>query len=79
MLSVIYVECHLCWVSFMLSVIYAECHLSLVSFRLSVIYAECYLCWVSFMLSVGEKLIMQCVLKLRVVAPLVILIRNKFN
>jgi hypothetical protein len=30
MLSVIYAECHLCWVSFMLSVIYAECH-----------YAEC--------------------------------------
>ncbi len=50
MLSVIYAECHLCWVSFMLSVIYAECHLCCVSFMLSVIYAECYLCWVSFML-----------------------------
>jgi hypothetical protein len=30
MVSVIYVECHLCCVSFMLSVIYAECR-----------YAEC--------------------------------------
>jgi len=50
MLSVIYAECHLCWVScwvsFMLSVIYAEWHLC------CVIYAECHLCWVSFMLSV---------------------------
>ncbi len=52
MLSVIYAECHLCWVSFMLSVIYAESHLCWVSFMLSLIYAECHLCWVSFMLSV---------------------------
>jgi len=50
MLSVIYAECHLCWVLSMLGVIYAECHLSWVSFMLSVIYAECRLCWVSFML-----------------------------
>jgi hypothetical protein len=46
MLTVIYAECHLCWVSFMLSVIYAECHLCWVSFMLGVIYAECRLCWV---------------------------------
>ncbi len=52
MLSVIFAECHLCWVSFMLSVIYAGCHLCWVSFMLSFLYAECHLCWVSFMLSV---------------------------
>ncbi len=52
MLSVIYAECHLYWVSFMLSINYAECHLCWVSFMLSAIYAECHLCWVSFMLSV---------------------------
>jgi len=38
MLSDIYAECHLCWVSFMLSVIYAECHSCWESFMLSVIY-----------------------------------------
>jgi hypothetical protein len=52
MLSVIYAECHLCWVSFTLSDIYVEWHLCWVTFMLSVIYAECHLCWVSFMLSV---------------------------
>jgi hypothetical protein len=44
MLSVIYVECHLCLVLFMLIVIYVECHLG------CVIYAECHLCLVSFIL-----------------------------
>ncbi len=52
MLSVIYAECHLCWVSSMLSVIYAKCHLCWVSSMQSVIYAKCHLCWVSPMLSV---------------------------
>jgi hypothetical protein len=52
MLSVIYAECHLCWVTFMLSVIYSECHLLWVSFILSVIYSECHLFRVSFILSV---------------------------
>ncbi len=37
-LSVIYVECHICWVLFMFSVFYVECHLCWVSFMLSVIY-----------------------------------------
>jgi len=58
MLSVIYAECHLCWVSFMLSVIYAECHLCYASFMLSVTYQP-------FMLSV----IMPNVIMLSVVAP----------
>ncbi len=55
-MSVVYAECHLCWVrhktvcrlcwvSFMLSVTYAECNVQ-------ALYAECHLCWVSFMLSV---------------------------
>ncbi len=42
MLSVIYAECHLCWVSFVLSVIYGECYLCLVSFILSIIHAKCH-------------------------------------
>jgi hypothetical protein len=62
MLSVIYAECHLCWMSFMLNVIYAECHLCWMSFMLNVVmlsviyaecrYADCHLCWLSFMLNV---------------------------
>jgi hypothetical protein len=57
MLSVIYAECHLCWVPFMLGVIYVECLLCWVSFMLSVIYSKCHfsmchLCCGSFMLSV---------------------------
>jgi hypothetical protein len=36
MLSVIYAECHLCWVSFILKFIYTEGHLSWVLFLLSV-------------------------------------------
>jgi hypothetical protein len=47
MLSVIYAECHLRYVSSMLSVIYAVCHNKVhyagVSVQ-SVIYAECHLC-----------------------------------
>jgi hypothetical protein len=40
MLSVLYAECPLCWVSFMLSVLYAECPICWVSFMLIVLYAE---------------------------------------
>jgi hypothetical protein len=40
MLSVIYIECHLCLVSFMLSVIYAECHYA--ECRKLALYAECH-------------------------------------
>ncbi len=43
--DVVYVECCLCWVSFMHSGIYA------VSFMPSAVYAECHLCWVPFMQS----------------------------
>jgi len=51
-LSVIYAECHLWWVSFMLSVIILNVIMLSVIFVQSVIYAECHLCLVSFMLSV---------------------------
>jgi len=60
MLSLMYAEGHLCWVSFMLRFIFAECHLCKVSLSwkllcwvscmLRVIYAECHLCRVSIML-----------------------------
>jgi hypothetical protein len=50
MMSIIYSEYHLCWISFMLSINYAEYHLFWVSFTPCIIYAEYHLCWVSLML-----------------------------
>jgi hypothetical protein len=52
MLSEVYAECWLRWMSFMPIVIYAECGLCWVSIKLKVVYAECQLCWVSIMLKV---------------------------
>ncbi len=56
-MSVIYAECHLCWVSLMLSVTYVDCHIW-------ALYAECHLCWVALLLSVTYALCHLCLVSL---------------
>ncbi len=60
MLSAVYAECYLCWVSLVLSITCAECYLCWVllclvscwvSLMLSPTNAECHLCWVSLISS----------------------------
>ncbi len=67
MLSVLFSECPLCWVSFLLSVIYAECHKKPLCWASLCLMLLCWvsLCCASCMLSV----IMLCVILLSVVAP----------
>jgi hypothetical protein len=45
MLTVVYADCHLCWLSLMLTVTYADCHLYWLSLMLTVTYADCHLCF----------------------------------
>ena len=79
MLSVAYVECHLCWVLFMLSVTYANCCLCWLSLILRFAYAECLLCWVSHMLSLTLKFFSLSVIKLNVIMLCAVVLSNVYE